>query len=205
MIIWGWRVRFGKLGEGMFFCPSCGGDRHYALKQGRRWFTLFFIPIIPLDRVGEPFVECTTCKQAYKQSVLTMPTSATLGNDIVLALRESLVWMLREADGASAARVNTALEILSQAANRQWTVQELQADMAQLDLSGLGNRLAGLAQALNEQGREGLLTSCARVAAADGVVTDKDRSVLDYVAAGLSMTPAHAHGVLAQVTAQAHR
>jgi hypothetical protein len=205
MIIWGWRVRFGKLGEGTFFCPSCGGDRHYALKQRRRWFTLFFIPIIPLDRVGEPFVECTTCKQAYKQSVLTMPTSATLGNDIVLALRESLVWMLREADGASAARVNIALEILSQAANRQWTVQELQADMAQLELSGLGNRLAGLAQALNEQGRESLLTSCARVAAADGVVTDKDRSVLDYVAAGLSMTPAHAHGVLAQVTAQANR
>jgi zinc ribbon protein len=205
MIIWGWRVRFGKLGEGVFFCPQCGGDRQYTLKQGRRWFTLFFIPLIPLDRVGEQFVECNTCKQGFRQSVLNMPTSETLGNDIVAALRESIVWILRESNGASASRVNTALEILTQAARRQWTVPELQADVAGLDLSGLGNRLAGLAKALNEQGRESILTNCTRVAAADGIITDKDRHVLDYVAAGLSMTPAHAHGVIAQVTANINR
>jgi zinc-ribbon family/Tellurite resistance protein TerB len=205
MIIWGWRVRFKKLGEGIFFCPNCGGDRHYTVKQGRRWFTLFFIPIIPLDHVGEPFVECAMCRQAFRERVLAMPTSAMLANDIVTVLRESIVWIVREARGASPARVDTALQVLSQAGGRQWTVEELRADFEQLDLSGLGDRLARLSQALNEQGRESVLSSCARVAAADGILADKEREVLDRLAAGLAMTPAHAHGVISQVTSQVNR
>src|ERR1700738_4957036 len=63
-LIWGWRSRSKVLSQGTFFCPHCGGDRQYAHKQARRWFTLFFLPVIPLKVLGE-FVECQKIGRAH--------------------------------------------------------------------------------------------------------------------------------------------
>ncbi|MGH9209921.1 MAG: hypothetical protein ACRD2C_04475 [Acidimicrobiales bacterium] len=202
IVIWGWRVRFTTLMEGMFFCPTCGGDRGFARKQGRNWFTLFFIPLIPLARTGDEFVQCATCDSAFKPSVLQLPTSADLAENLVAATREAIAWLLRTVPPGPAA-VGTALEILSRSANRPWAEAELRADVAGLDVSHLPNRLAALAGVLNEHGKETFLAGCTRVAAADGPVTDQERQLLHNVAASLTMTPAHAHGVIAQVTQQA--
>ncbi|HMG42924.1 MAG TPA: hypothetical protein VK611_16445 [Acidimicrobiales bacterium] len=202
IFIWGWRVRFRKLAEGVFFCQVCGGDRHFHRKQGRRWITIFFIPMIPLNDVGDEFVECTTCQNAYRLSALNQPTSAMLSESLVGATRAAVVWLLRT--GAPApATIATALQVLSSAANRPWTEPELQADVAQLDVSGLPTQLATLAGVLNDHGREGFLTGAARIAAADGAITDPERALLDNLAASLGMTPAHARGVIAQVVEQA--
>jgi predicted RNA-binding Zn-ribbon protein involved in translation (DUF1610 family) len=51
-------------GQGLFHCPRCGGDRRYRRRAGRRFLTLFFIPVIPLTRAGE-HVRCTTCRARY--------------------------------------------------------------------------------------------------------------------------------------------
>lgn len=203
IFIWGWRVRFRKVAEGVFFCQVCGGDREYHRKQGRRWITIFFIPMIPLNDVGDEFVECTTCRNAYRLSVLNQPTSATLSESLVGATRAAVVWLLRTAGSPAPATIATALQVLSAAANRPWTEPELQADVAQLDVSGLPAQLATLAGVLNDHGREGFLTGAARVAAADGAITDPERALLDNLAASLGMTPAHARGVIAQVVEQA--
>lgn len=202
IFIWGWKVRFRKVAEGVFFCQVCGGDRTYHRKQGRRWITIFFIPMIPLNNVGDEFVECTTCRNAYRLSVLNQPTSAALSDSLLSATRSALVWLLRTGAPAPAA-VAAALQALSTASNRAWTEAELEADVAQLDVSGLPDQLALLAGILNDHGREGFLASCARVAAADGVITDAERALIDNVAASLGMTPAHARGVVAQVAEQA--
>ena len=202
IFVWGWKVRFRTVAEGVFFCQVCGGDRHFHRKQGRRWITIFFIPMIPLNNVGDEFVECTTCRNAYRLSVLNQPTSAALSESLVGATRSALAWLLRTSP-PGAATVGAALGVLSSAANRPWTEPELQADIAHLDVSGLPDQLATLASVLNDHGREGFLTGCARVAAADGVITDGERALLDNVAGALSMTPAHARGVIAQVAEQA--
>jgi hypothetical protein len=204
LLIWGFKVRFKTLLQGVFFCPSCGGDRHYERKQGRRWFTFFFIPVIPLNSVGDEFVECTTCHQAYKPSVLEMPTTATLSDDLTLATREAVVWLLRSAPLVDPAATRVALEVLSMAANRQWTEPELQHDLGTLEVSGLPGRLTSLASVLNEHGRETFLGGCVRVAAAGaGTVNEGQRALLDSIAGSLGMTPAHARGVIAQTEEQA--
>jgi Tellurite resistance protein TerB len=202
IIMWGWKVRFKTLSNGVFFCGSCGGDRQYARKQGRRWFTLFFIPIIPLDHVGDEFVECDTCHQGYQLSVLSMPTSATLSETLLAATRDAVVWLLR-ATTPGPATTATALELLSTTAGMSWSEQALQADVAGLDVSGLFNRLATLADAINEHGKESFLGGCVRLAVADGTLTDDERKLLDHIAASLRMTPAHARGVITQVGEQA--
>ena len=48
LIIWGLRVVYHTIAQGVFYCRKCGGDRNYRHQAGRRFFTLFFIPIIPL-------------------------------------------------------------------------------------------------------------------------------------------------------------
>ena len=48
-------------------CPNCdNGD--LTNKLYRRWFTLFFIPMIPLD-VVDRFYECNSCKSAYNETI----------------------------------------------------------------------------------------------------------------------------------------
>jgi tellurite resistance protein len=48
-------------------CPNCSkGDLEH--KRYRRWFTLFFIPVIPLDTVDR-FYQCNHCKSAYNENI----------------------------------------------------------------------------------------------------------------------------------------
>src|SRR3984957_15850976 len=77
LIIWGLRVFYRTTGQGVFHCRRCGGDRNYRLRSGRRFFTVFFIPIIPLNKVGE-HVQCATCKTRYVMDALSLPTSAQM-------------------------------------------------------------------------------------------------------------------------------
>jgi hypothetical protein len=195
ILIWGIKVRLRAIADGIFFCPGCGADRNYALKQGQRWFTFFFIPLIPLGKVGEPFVECSACKNAFRSSVLSTPTSADLSEHLLGAVREAIVSMFRMSP-PTAASMRTAVEVLAAAANRPWTEADVRSDIQTLDVNGLEARLGHLAQALNEHGKESLLGSCARVAAADGTISPADRQFLDRIAGAIGMTAAHARGVV---------
>ena len=51
MIIFGTRGVTWNGESGEFVCPGCGGTtQQYTRKTIRRFFTLYFIPLIPLDR-----------------------------------------------------------------------------------------------------------------------------------------------------------
>lgn len=71
MIIFGTKARQKTVGAGQFYCPRCQVQRAYERKKARRYFTLYFIPVIPMDELGE-FVECQTCHMAFTPDVLSM-------------------------------------------------------------------------------------------------------------------------------------
>lgn len=48
-------------------CPNCN-DGNLVNKLYRRWFTLFFIPLIPLD-VVDRFYMCDRCGNAYNENI----------------------------------------------------------------------------------------------------------------------------------------
>ena len=60
---------------GKFFCPTCGSSQAYQAKSIRRFFTIYFIPLIPLDRMGS-FVECLACHGKFDDEVLTLDETA---------------------------------------------------------------------------------------------------------------------------------
>ena len=69
MIIFGTRGVSSTTGSGRFYCPRCEQERPYHSKRMRRFFTLYFIPLIPMDVLDE-WVECGQCGQAFKPEVL---------------------------------------------------------------------------------------------------------------------------------------
>jgi len=90
MIIWGWRSRMKTLSEGMFFSPAAGRDVPYKLIEARRWFTLFFIPLIPLKVLGT-YVECSQTGSTYDPKILNNPTNADFTDQLSAAVREVVV------------------------------------------------------------------------------------------------------------------
>jgi hypothetical protein len=75
LIILGTRIIYRTTGQGSFFCPQCRTGRPYRVRLGRRWFTLFFIPVIPMNKVGE-YVQCETCRTRFRPDVLAQPAQA---------------------------------------------------------------------------------------------------------------------------------
>jgi transcription elongation factor Elf1 len=69
MIIFGTKVRKKTIKSGQFFCPRCGTSRPYNHQKGTRYFTLYFIPIIPMGEMGE-FIECGVCGNMFQLDVL---------------------------------------------------------------------------------------------------------------------------------------
>lgn len=65
----GLRMRHSTVDTGTFRCPNERGDRPYSRIRARRWFTVFFIPLIPLGQRGE-WVRCRSCGATYETDVL---------------------------------------------------------------------------------------------------------------------------------------
>lgn|GEM_PF-621439 len=84
MIIFGTKARTKTIDSGTFFCPHCQTTRSYELKKAKNYFALYFIPIIPLNDLGE-FVECQTCRTTFDAQVLTMPQAQKPKRGVTLA------------------------------------------------------------------------------------------------------------------------
>ncbi len=68
LIFFGTRSVTMSYKKGDYVCPDCGPTQ-YNWKRQRRFFTLYFIPLIPLDLLNE-YVECQGCKSTWDTSIL---------------------------------------------------------------------------------------------------------------------------------------
>ena len=200
LLIWGFKALYKVLSEGTFYCPREGGDRAYRRKQARKWFTFFWIPVIPLDVLGE-FIECSQCGSTYDQKVLTLPTAAAMTDNLTNAMRYAIVSMI-SADGVTdQAEKGAALEVMKRYSTT-YTNEDLDRDLATLDHKTLDDQLVQVAGTLNEHGKEELLSACLSIAAADGSLHESE--IVDVVRAGaaLGMSQAHVKGVISHFQEQ---
>lgn len=70
-IIFGTRGVRSTIKEGQFYCPQCDGQTRYKHKKVTQFFTLYFIPLIPLGNKGQ-YVECQSCRNTYIERILQM-------------------------------------------------------------------------------------------------------------------------------------
>jgi hypothetical protein len=203
LIIWGLRVFFHTVGEGVFHCRKCGGDRQYRHRAGRRFFTLFFIPIIPLNKVGE-HVQCTTCGTRYVMDVLNLPTAAQMQTALPAGMRAAAAAMLRSGDPASPAARQCALAVIQGAGARGYSEADLDADARQ-PAEAIRAALNQVAGQLTPDAREWFLAEIVRVGMADGPLTGHERQTMQAVASDLGMSPAQAIGVVTMIERGAPR
>ncbi len=69
MLVWGFRGRQKTVDKGTFFCPKCNDVRPYKRKRAGRYFTLYWIPIFRVHKLGE-YIECQVCKSQFDPSIL---------------------------------------------------------------------------------------------------------------------------------------
>jgi zinc-ribbon family/Tellurite resistance protein TerB len=197
LIIFGLRVFYRTIGQGMFHCQRCGGDREYRHRAGRRWFTLFFIPVIPLGQAGE-HVRCTVCGTRYRMEVLSLPTAAQMQAALPAGMRAAALIMLRAGGGSSAPARRRAIDAIKGAGLADYDDAALDADlsasaMRSQNLAGPVNRLT---VQLAVPAREWFLAEAVRIGLADGALSDDERNAAREIAAHLGMTPAQARGVI---------
>lgn len=203
LIIFGMRVFYRTIGQGTFHCRRCGGDRQYRHRAGRRWFTLFFLPVIPMNRVGE-HVQCTTCRTRYVTDVLNQPTTAQMQAALPTGMRAAAAAMLRAGDPASPAARQRAISLIAGAGAQGYDEAALDQDLARPSES-LRMALHQVGAQLTIQAREWYLADVIRVGMADGALTDSERAVAQAIGLDLGMTQAQVLGVVAMTEQSAGR
>jgi hypothetical protein len=194
LLIFGLSVFFRTVGEGDFHCTRCGGDRHYRQRIARRWFTLFFIPVVPLNTVGQ-VVECGTCRTRFNVGALRLPTAAEMEAALPAAMRAASVVVLTAGDPSDSAARTRAVEAVRGYSAADYDDDALDGDLAD-PADGSGEVIAQAGAQLATEAREWFLAQVVRIALADGAITAGERQALHWIAERLGMTPAHAVGVI---------
>jgi hypothetical protein len=94
IVIVGWRVISRRDGKAVVRarCPHCNvEDAQLIGKVRRAWFTIFFIPIVPLDRHdrAERISQCRECKQTFDMPLEQLARRA--GADARSSLSDTIV------------------------------------------------------------------------------------------------------------------
>jgi tellurite resistance protein len=194
LLIFGLSVFFRTIGEGTFHCPNCGGDRRYRRRTARRWFTFFFLPVIPLRRLGEA-VECGACRTRFGVSVLRLPTVREMTEALPAAMHAAVAMVLTADGPADDASRRRAVEAVRGYGDETYGDEALELALAS---SGphFEDEIAQAGTQLAVEAKEWFLAQVVRVALADGPLTDGERPALHRVADRLGMTSAHAFGVI---------
>jgi hypothetical protein len=199
LLVFGFKIRLSTVASLVLFCPTCGGDRVGARRSARRWFTLFWIPLLPLNRVGE-VVECETCHTRYDPSVADQPTTASLAAILDDAVRVLTAMIVRTGRPESAVLRYAAVDHVARVLPA-YDDAVLAGDVAALDPALAEQYVAPLADGLEVTGKERLVADLVRVAMADGTVTADQRRIIDLTGRGLGLTPTHVTGIVTSVVA----
>ncbi len=192
MIILGTRGVTSRRGAGMFFCPQCRGQREYEHKAVRRFFTLYFIPVIPLDLIGE-YVECHTCRGAFDSSVLTIDVQAiesAVQQEFFEHVKRILV-LFMIADGAADEQEMRAVQefLPSIGASRPDTGELARQVQLARDAQATAAAYArGIAEELSEEGKRLIVQGAFLVATAGGQLGPEHQAQLQQLPGALRMS-----------------
>jgi len=87
MIIWGTRGRETEIGTGTFYCPKCDDQKPFTRKKVGNYFTLFFIPLFEIKKLGE-YLQCADCNTTFKPEVLNIKAITPEQQQVLMVKRD---------------------------------------------------------------------------------------------------------------------
>jgi tellurite resistance protein len=203
MIIFGTRGVTYSAGEGDFHCPTCQVQKPYKHKRVRRFFTLYFIPLIPLDLNGE-YIECEQCKGTYRLDVLDFDPKAGAAEfeaEFHRAIKRVMVEMMLADGVVEEEEVAVIRNIYGQLAGHEIGEDDVRKEIVEAETRtrDVTSSLKEMAGNLNDNGKEMVVKAAMMVAASDGEFQDEEKALIAAIGKALEMSPAHLNGVLASM------
>ena len=228
MIIFGTRGVRMNAGSGTFLCPACRRQQPYHQKKLRRFFTLYFIPIIPLDVIQE-YVECDECKGTYKPTVLSITASqlgATPASGSIPGVPGRTSAAPPPPPGVAPQDVRSlCFRGMSAIAQADGNIDDLEADVAMSVMRSLGldldrakvkgqmassadrdelmTRLRSFGPRLGDKDKEQIARTAYMVAMSDGRIGDAERALLAQMAKEIGLPASQLDSTLGAKIARA--
>jgi len=201
MIIFGTRGVKSTFKSGNFNCPQCQENRFYRYRKVTKFFTLYFIPLIPLGNAGE-YVECSDCKGTFIPRVLiNNPDKDEFLAIYEKAIRHSIV-LIMLADGVidDKKKVNV-LAIINKFGTNDLSMPDLESyiNVVKENNEGVTTYLKKVGPALNEHGKETIIKCALAVAAADGKIDDTEMNLISKMGQSMQMSPSHLNGIMSEL------
>jgi uncharacterized tellurite resistance protein B-like protein len=200
IVIYGTRgITFTKE-KGIFHCPSCQSKQDYRYRAVRRFFTLFFIPLIPLDKVGE-YVECDRCRGTFISQVLAnvIPDKDFRAN-YEEVMQHILIKMML-ADGKIEETEKTiVLAIINRFASKEIDMNQFHdlIEKVKSDSKTTVQYLKLIRSSLNEKGKELIIRSAILVSISDGEMAESERKLIMETASILEFSNARTKELIAE-------
>lgn len=192
-------VRSSTVGGVAFWCPTCGGDRAAAIREGRRWLRLGPLPVVPLGRSGR-HLTCTGCGADHPMAALERLTTTDLRLLLAELTRELTVLMVRTGDATDRQLRRRAVQHIRTAVPT-YDQNQLDADLGEAVPARGAELAAPLRDELEVEGKERLVADLVRVALAANTITPHQRWLIEAVGTSLGLTPLHLTGIVAGIAA----
>lgn len=192
--------------EGHFMCPQCTSENYYKHKKVTRFFTLYFIPLIPLGRLGE-YVECQTCKGTFVSQVLEYDPQESRNEFQSVyeeAMRHTMVLIMLADGEIDDEELKVVLNIINKHGHNDMSMAALidYVFEVQRKPESIDTYLSKVTPNLNEHGKEIIIKCALAVAAADGNIDTSELKVIRDMAKAMEMSPAHLKGILSDLPNQ---
>ncbi|MBU2997523.1 TerB family tellurite resistance protein [Cellulophaga baltica] len=203
MIIFGTTGIKSTIKSGDFHCPQCEQSKPYRHRKVTKFFTLYFIPLIPLGSAGE-YVECGNCKGTYILRVLN--NNANSNNEQFMAtyekaIRHSMV-LIMLADGViDNNEKKQVLKIINKFGKNDLTMSHLENYIEQVkkEKEDVTTYLKKVGPSLNDHGKEVIIKCAISVAAADGNIDESELLMINKMAKAMQMSSAHVKGIFTEM------
>ncbi|MDP6446058.1 MAG: zinc ribbon domain-containing protein [Pirellulaceae bacterium] len=163
MIIFGTRSMNSTMGDGAFHCPRCNANRAYRLIGVRRWFTLYFIPVIPLGYDGR-YIECSSCAGTYAEEVLSYDPAASRAETLD-SIRRVFIMAMLGAGRFTEENIYALRQIYEEISETTITEQQIYIEFDQAKQSGVEpmTYIQNQAADLTTDGKGFIIHSLARI------------------------------------------
>lgn len=175
------------VGSGPFHCPRCGPDKFYQEIEVSKWFTLYFIPIIPLGSEGT-YIQCRSCAGTFDNRVKTYDpedAKAEFEAKFDSAVARTALLVLSADGPVSDDGLQTLSDVVEQSCRRIVEVQRLRevaSDMRRSKMTAK-NIMGGLAPSLTNDSKNLVLHILA--ASAGGSFSPAQRKVFEEAGVAL--------------------
>ena len=194
LIIFGIRVLFSVLSRGTFHCPQCGVDRAYQLRQPRRWFTLFFIPVVPMDK-RDAFVECDTCHGRFTQQALKAQTAGQFSHALSLGMRAATSMVLTASGTPTERDITRASTVIRDVVGSTCTPEQVRRDTVAFAPHDTASYVTPLAANMTAEGKENLVHKLFEIGYRLDERTDANLLAVGTISTWLGLTQAHTYGI----------